>query len=254
LPVRQMESRDSQVNYQWRVSFFDQQWNPAGQSAGDKTVRLERKPSQYDAGTLLVHNHNLRLAPGKYNCTVSIQDRISEHRGVYRDTIFVADYPHGRFGVSSVVLATGVRDLAEGQTGQFIRGRMDIDVLPSRTFRRDQQAYVYCEIYNLSADSAGGKNYRTELTVSAEKLDQNLVTKIVSPFGRLLGKKEDSHSVSMTFEKSQTDPKRMIQQEYISLGAGDSAPGRYTLRLTVTDVATGRQISRASDFFIVKSD
>ena len=254
VPLYLLESRESAVNYECAYALYDRNWDETARSGGDRSVRLDRKPGDYGKGTLLVHNQSLNLAPGRYSSSISVKDRNSQRLGLYRDSVEVNSYPHNKFGVSAVLLATGMEEKNPGATGRFTRGNLTISVLPSRTFGRDQKAFIYCEIYNLHPDSAGNKDYRVELSVSAEKLDQGLASRIFSPLGRLVGKKEDSNSVTLTFDKRQTAAERMFQQEYFSLDIADSSPGKYSLSLTVNDVAGGETVTRTSYFYVVKAE
>ncbi|MFC1614842.1 hypothetical protein ACFL5K_06045 [Gemmatimonadota bacterium] len=55
----------------------------------------------------------------------------------------------------------------------------------------------------------------------------------------------------MTFEK-EANPERMVQVEWISIDISDSPPGEYNLNIVVTDLATGKKVSRESVFSVVK--
>jgi len=194
------------------------------------------------------------LPPGEYHYVVSVEDLNSGHIGVYRDTLELTPYEHGRFNVSQIVLAGNITGVGEGQKpGKFARGRLNVMALPSRTFRQDQKVFIYCEVYYLNKDNQGKKRYNIDFSIKADKLDQSLASKIFSPFGKLLGKKEGETSITLTFDKEQDNPGRVIQQEYISIDIRESPPGKYYLNITVTDNATGEKISRDASFTIVKA-
>lgn len=258
LPVLYLETRDdstfSTVNYECSLTLYDREWDVAAEAHDERTYRLRPDPDKVGKGSLVIDRQIASLPPGEYFYTVSVKDRNSGHIGVYRDTIEVTPYEHGRFNMSQAVLATGINKLEDGvKSGKFSRGRLNVMALPSRTFRRDQKVFIYCEIYYLSEDSRGKKRYNIDFSIKADKLDKELVSKIFTPFGKLLGKKEDMSSITMTFDKEQESPARVVQQEYISIDISDSPPGKYEVNITVTDNATGERVTRKASFTIVKA-
>ena len=258
LPVNKLElqpdSSGSWVDYECAITLFDQEWNQVARPFDERNYLLKLDPDKAGKGSLVIDRQVVSLPPGQYYYTVSVEDLNSGHIGVYRDTVEVTPYEHGSFNVSQVVLAANISQVEKGQKpGKFTRGRLKVMALPSRTFRRDQKVFIYCEIYYLSEDNQGRKRYNIDFSIKADKLDNGLASKIFSPFGKLLGKKEDKTSVTLTFDKEQENPDRAVQQEYISIDIIESPPGKYDLNITVTDNATGEKVTRDANFSIVKT-
>ena len=258
LPVNKLEllpdSSGSWVDYECAITLFDQEWNQVARAFDERNYLLRPDPDKAGKGSLVIDRQVVSLPPGQYYYTVSVEDLNSGHIGVYRDTVEVTPYEHGRFNVSQIVLTTNITQVEKGQKpGKFARGRLNVMALPSRTFRRDQKVFIYCEIYYLSEDNQGRKRYNIDFSIKADKLDKGLASKIFTPFGKLLGKKEDISSITLTFDKEQENPDRAVQQEYISIDIIESPPGKYDLNITVTDNATGEKVTRDANFSIVKA-
>jgi len=258
LPLRNLKTSEdslSTVDYECALHLYDRDWQEAAGVEDKRRYQLNPSPDEVGKGSLVIDRQAVDLPPGPYHLVVRVKDLNSDYVGLYRDSIEVTRYEPDKFNVSQILLATEVKKLQAGQkAGKFTRGELDIMALPSRTFRRDQKVFVYCEIYYLNGDSLGRKNYNIDFSVNAERLDKSLISKIFSPFGRLLGQKEQDNSITMTFAHVQEDPGKIMQQEYISMDISESPPGKYSLELHVTDTATGEAVGRDAVFYIVKPD
>ena len=113
-----------------------------------------------------------------------------------------------------------------GKPGKFTRGQLDILCLPSRTYSKDQKVFIYYEIYFLKKDAEGKKKYRIDFDIEAEKLDRNLTTKVFSAFGSLVGKTVEKKKITLTFDKEQDDPSRLVQPDNFSIDISSSPPGK----------------------------
>jgi GWxTD domain-containing protein len=255
LPVASLEfKRDIigvRVNYESTFAVFDQSWNEVDRVYNRRSYQLSQEPDLDNKGLLLVDKQTLNLPPGEYHYSVSVKDLGSENMGIYKGDLDVTHYQPNSFNVSQIVLASNIAPFDGEKRGKFTRGTYNVMPLPSRTFRREQAVFVYYEIYFLNKDDENKKNYHIDFTIEAENLDQNLVAKIFSPFGKLFNSDKDKGKITMTFQK-EADPERIVQQEYVSIDISDSPAGEYNLNVIVTDVTTGEQITRKSQFYIVK--
>jgi hypothetical protein len=182
-----------------------------------------------------------------------VKDLGSEHLGIYKGDIAVTHYKPDEFNVSQIIVASNITPFDGGKPGKFTRGRYNVMPLPSRTFTPDQAVFVYYEVYNLSRSEEGKKKYNVDFTIEAEKLDQNIASKIFAPFGRLLSRSEDKGKITLTFDK-EADPERIAQAEYVSIDISESPAGEYNMTVVVTDGSTGQKITRLNRFFITKRD
>ncbi|MBN2289277.1 MAG: GWxTD domain-containing protein [Candidatus Glassbacteria bacterium] len=258
LPIAELEfKRDIlgvRVNYENTFAVFDQDWNEVKRVYNQRSYQLKQEPDQNNKGLLMVDKQTLNLPPGNYHYSVSVHDLGSDHLGIYKGDMEVTQYEPGVFNVSQILLASNITQLQENQRpGKFSRGNLNVMPLPSRTFRQDQSVFVYYEIYFLESDSENKKRYNVDFTIEAERLDRNLLSKIAGSFGRMVNRSQEKGKITLTFEK-EGDPEKLAQVEWISIDISDSPAGDYKLNIVVTDMASGRKVTRNNVFSIVKAE
>ncbi|HUU27855.1 MAG TPA: GWxTD domain-containing protein [archaeon] len=257
MPVSELEfKRDIigvRVNYEVTFALFDQDWSEVKRVYNRRSYQLSQEPDKSNTGLLMVDKQNVNVPPGNYHYSVSVRDLGSNHLGIFKGDIPVNQYKVNDFNVSQIILASNITPFDGGKSGKFTRGQYNVMPLPSRTFRQDQAVFVYYEIYFLTKDGEGKKHYNVDFTIKAEKLDRNIASKILASFGKLARMSEEKGKITLTFDK-EGDPEKIAQAEYISIDITDSPPGRYSLNIEVTDVASGRKIDRDNEFSIVKSE
>jgi len=64
----------------------------------------------------------------------------------------------------------------------------------------------------------------------------------------------EKKKITLTFDKEQDDPGRLVQPDYFSIDISSSPPGKYNLKITVTDSASGEKATRQTSFTVVKAD
>lgn len=255
LPISELEfKRDIigvRVNYENTFAVFDQDWNEVKRVSNRRSYQMSQEPDRQNKGLLMVDKQNMNLPPGNYHFSVSVQDLGSNHLGIYKGDLDVTRYQVNEFNVSQIVLASNITPFEGDKPGKFTRGQYNVMPLPSRTFRQDQSVFVYYEIYFLTKGDEGKKRYNVDFTIQADKLDRNIASKIFSPLGKLISRSEDKSKITLTFDK-EGDPEKIAQAEYVSIDISDSPAGLYNLTIVVTDTATGKKITRNTQFSIVR--
>ena len=59
-------------------------------------------------------------------------------------------------------------DGAEITEARFTKGGLNVVPMPSRTYKKGQSVFVYCEIYNLSEDEFGQTNYSVSYKITSK--------------------------------------------------------------------------------------
>jgi len=257
LPVSALEfKRDIlgvRVNYESTFAVFDQEWQEVKRVYNRRSYQLRQEPDKQNKGLLMVDIQTLNLPPGDYHYSVSVRDLGSNHLGIYKGDLKVTPYKMNEFNVSQIVLASNITPFEGNKPTKFTRGKYNVMPMPSRTFRQDQAVFVYYEVYFLTPDEDGKKHYNVDFTIEAEKLDRNLASKVFASFGRLLRRSEEKGKITLTFDK-EGDPDRIAQPEFISIDISDSPPGRYNLEIVVTDMVSGKKVTRENKFWITKPE
>ncbi len=136
----------------------------------------------------------------------------------------LAPLPASGFGLSDLLLASHVE---EGGDGPVVRDGLAITPVPWGVFGVGDPIYVYVETYGLALD--GGRTaYSVEAQLVPEATRDGLL-------GRIFGRGQRP-GVAVRTDASGD---RETEATYVVLDAGGQEPGRYTLRIEVTDRTTG---------------
>jgi hypothetical protein len=201
---------------------FRAQSELAFEGAGD----LTRQP-----GAFIPDVARLEVPPGRYRLEVTVKDRLSGRAGTYRQDVGIVSYGKGPLRLSGLALAWQVGEGREGD--KFTRHGMRIVPLPTRTFRKGQNIFVYYEVYNLKPDSTGATRHSVEYTLKTGA--GGILSKAFPGFA---GKRPEV-AVSQAGAGTQE-----VEYRYIELDLQGLSPGKGTLTVTVKDLNSGQTISR----------
>ena len=141
--------------------------------------------------------------------------------------VAVAPLPNG-FGISDVLLAASVD---EGTGGDVVRDGLSITPVPLAVFSVGDPVHVYVEAYGLALESG-----RTRTTVEASLVPE---ARRGGLLGRIFGRGQRP-GVAVATEAEGTTA---TEATHLVLDASAQPPGRYTLRLDVTDEVSGQSAS-----------
>lgn len=130
--------------------------------------------------------------------------------------------------------------LAEPDSGTWQRGNAHLALVPPRQFFVDKALTVFYELYNLEAGAA----YRT--SIALEPMGEQ------SGFGRLKGLFGGGpRAVRVQFEGvAQHDGNGHVQE--VRRIASELKPGKYTVRVQVTNLSSGQTTTGETQFVVIK--
>jgi VWFA-related protein len=166
----------------------------------------------------IIYNHRAPVGPGIYQVRVAVRDERSGHLGSVSQWIVIPDINKRQLALSSVLLAGQNMGNARSKDGTA-----QIQLSVDHRFPRSARLSFWVFAYNAS----GAANLMT----GSEVLRDGRVI-LVSP----------PHKLS----NAGADPERIAFGDDVSLQS--LAPGRYDLRVTVTDSASKTTASRTIDF------
>ena len=177
-----------------------------------------------DAVTLLftVLNAPAEDATREFRLTLSDLDRAAG--ATARGSVALRDF--SGFSVSDIVVAPETMPVG------WQRGDASIAFAPLATYRPGETVQLYYEVYGLAADAA----YETEIELVPPS--DGVADRMLDLLGR-------DRAVRFRFE-GRADPPHPIhgQQQNRTIAMQDVHPGIWTLRVRVTDVASGRSTQR----------
>jgi VWFA-related protein len=170
----------------------------------------------------VIYSHKLPLPPGLYQVRVAARDDRSGKTGSAANWIEVPDLKAGRLTLSTLLLGgqfIGAKETPGGEQMQF-----SVD----RRFRRDSRLNFLTIIYNAANAAGGGPGLEAQIQIS-----RNGRVIVTSP-------------VSKVATDANTDLARVIYGADIALKS--FAPGRYRLRVNISDRVANTSASREISF------
>ncbi len=198
--------------------------NDKGKIVSSFKNQLNIKPvaaGQLDASGV-IYNEHTPMAPGIYQVRVAARDEKSGRVGSALQWVVIPDLKNHKLTVSSLLLGGQVIESATKKDGD-----PQVQFSVDRRFPRAARLGVWLFIYNAMRDAAGAPNLTVQTMVER---DGSVV--MTTPQRRL--------------SNAAPDPERIAFGEELSLK--NLAPGRYDLRVTITDSISGTSVSQSTDF------
>ena len=173
-----------------------------------------------DAG--VIYNHHTPLTPGIYQVRVAVRDEKSGRVGSAMQFVVIPDLATRQLSTSSVLLGGTVLEDAKNKEAS-----PQIQLSVDHRFSRLARLGYWMFIYNAKRDATGAPN----LTAQTQVLRDGQVL-LASPQRKL--------------NQNGPDPERIPFGEEMALQT--LTPGRYDLRVTVTDRIAGTSVTQMVDF------
>jgi VWFA-related protein len=186
--------------------------------AVDTSNEVRKKNVQYDTA--------LALTTGKYHLKFVVRENQTGRMGSFETDLEVPDFHSLPFKMSSIVLASQLRDAKKGATpNPLVRGGQEIIPNITHVFSSTQHLLLYYEVYD-PAQASGPNSSGGGI---------HLLSNVA--FFRGKSKVFESSLVELT-ELSARDRKAGIFQ--LDLPLGELRPGYYTCQVNVIDDAAGK--------------
>lgn len=181
-----------------------------------------------------IYQKTVPLPPGNFRLTVSAKDG-GGNMTVYEQALNVPRMDPEKIAHSTLILADLIEKVPVRSigTGMFVIGGTKVRPRVDESFRRDEKLGIYMKVYNLGADEithkpVGEVEYEIVKRGSNEK---------IGAMKEDLGQLPDASANQVTLEKF--------------LNLNDLAPGRYTVRLKITDKVKNQVLTPSADFTVI---
>ncbi len=220
------------------VVVYDKTWREVHRS-------MDRSPLQvlpgFDKEILDVMVFN--LPEGDYYMAVKVRDLKSKRTQVVRDSLRVEGYGGEGLRMSGIEIARRIAPTTE--EGKFVKHGLEVIPMPSFTFKRDQDVFLYFEVYNLTRDAQGRTHYQVDYTT--RKLEGGIGHLVLSGLGRLIGRRKKEDEITVSYELGGEATQEII---HTALDLRKGKKGDHTLQVTVTDLISGIGVSRQTSFVL----
>ncbi|OGC77004.1 MAG: hypothetical protein A2Z27_01130 [candidate division Zixibacteria bacterium RBG_16_50_21] len=189
-------------------------------------------PSPADSaaiGQFLSDLVSIWIKPGEYRLVLRCQDKATLRSGRTEVKVKVSEFSGDALGVSSLQLALQISE--SGQKNRFTKHSKLVVPNPTTVYGSlNPMLYFYCEVYNL-APAAVDSSYQ----IAYEVLDSSGA--LFKEYGRSLKTKPGNSAVIAT-----------------GLNIASLPLGRYQLRISVTDPASGQSAQAKKTFFVYREE
>lgn len=196
----------------------------------------------FEDAHLWVDSEAMTAPAGSHQVSMEFETASGGTVAVQRRDVEIPDFSGDALQISDVMLAYGVEEVFEGESGSgsVERNGLSITPAPWSVFSHEQPIYLYFEVYHLAPDASGMTRYEMDAELRPRD-DSNRVARFVK---NLFGG-SDGVSVSLPGSGSRTD-----EGHYLILDAANQEPGLYTLTLRVTDGVSGDTVQRTTELFL----
>lgn len=156
------------------------------------------------------------------------------------------------FGMSDVLIAGDVRERARRPARWT-----DFDVTPNAAVVMSRQPFsVLWEIYDLQPDAKGRVRWQVEIRreigarIDSRDVREALVTTRTAA-SKVVADEPDASSLNYTREAPTSDA--VVEHIRIPL-PGNASPGRHVIAITVTDLVSGRRVTRSTGVRLLPAD
>jgi GWxTD domain-containing protein len=184
--------------------------------------------------TSAIYQKAVFLAPGTYRLNVVAKDVVGGNVNNYELALHVPRFDEEALASSTVILADVLEKVPTRGigTGQFVIGSSKVRPRLSETFRRDEKMGVYFQLYNFGADQKTEKpNGSIQYEVTKDGTNQKIFD-----FSEEVTSVEGASASQVTVEKL--------------LPLQSMEPGKYTLKITVTDRSREKTITTSANFTV----
>ncbi|HEX4748553.1 MAG TPA: GWxTD domain-containing protein [Bryobacteraceae bacterium] len=180
-----------------------------------------------------IYSKTIPLAPGTYRLNVVAKDTVGNTMNNFEMALNVPHYDEDQLGASSVILADEIERVPTKSigAGPFVIRSTKVRPRIGDTFKREETMGIYTEFYNFGMDE---KTKKPDGTVEYEVIDSQ--NKTVLSTTETLAAIPNSSAFLVTVEKK--------------LPLKTLVPGKYTLKLKVTDKLKNQSLTPSAQFTV----
>jgi GWxTD domain-containing protein len=184
--------------------------------------------------TSAIYQQRIPLAPGMYRLNIVAKDVVGGNLNNYELALHVPRFDEETLASSTVILADVLEKVPTRGigTGQFVIGTSKVRPRLNETFRQDEKMGVYFQLYNFGADEKTEKpNGSIQYQVTRDGTNQKIFD-----FTEEVTSVEGASASQVTVEKL--------------LPLQSMEPGKYTLKITVTDRSREKTLTTSANFTV----
>ncbi len=242
--IKAEEGKDKSSNlnskYTAGIFFLDKYFNTLAERKNTESYFKRRNEIEIpDSGKYFVNTEVLTTAPDSGNLSFELLRAIDKGVATSRGGYEVRDFSTDNLQISDIILASQIT------RGSAITGRInrkDYSILPNPTgiFSKDQELYIYYEIYNLTKDNNDLTDFQQTIILKKKGEEGISIGKIVGSVLKFVGINKDEQQIGLT---SKYRTKEKDSQMYLQLDMSGYDRGDYVLTVKIKDNISGKETS-----------
>lgn len=221
------------------LSVYDQNWQPVKQM--DRQVPLDAIKNRADSLGLWIDQYNFNAGKGDYIFSIYAKVHGENRIGGYRFNYSNKGYGDDKLAMSSIQLAKTIEP--SQKQSPFQKNGLHVVPQPNLIFHRQDQVFVYFELYNLAVNEGGTLDFSINYALQLlKKSRQNVFSKVFSLFS---GAKPQVTNTVPRFAEKRTSV------EYLALDMSKVESGTYELEVTATMSLSKEQVSKKIQFTLL---
>ena len=181
-----------------------------------------------------IYSKTIPLAPGTYRLNIVAKDTVGNTMNSFEMALNVPHYDEEQLGASSVILADVLERVPTKSLGggPFVIRSSKVRPRVGENFKQGETMGIYTEFYNFGMDE---KTKKPEGTITYDVVDSS--NKTVLSQTEALSSIQNASAFLVTVQKK--------------LPLKSLAPGKYTLKLKVTDKLKNQSLTPSAEFTII---
>ena len=202
----------------------------------EDTVTVDSPPSMLQDYAKLksIYQKSLPLKPGMYRLNVVAKDLVGGNMNNYEMAITVPQMDSEKLSSSSLILADLLENVPDRSigAGMFVIGSNKVRPRVDDIFRRDEKLGIYMKVYNFASDETSRKpSGQVEYVLTRDGSNQQIFD-----FAEDVSQIPGASPAQVTIAKLY--PLKNLE------------PGKYTLRLKITDKARNQTLTPSAQFTV----
>ena len=203
----------------------------------NETLKIDGGPKQYMvewAQRQSIGQKSVFLAPGTYRLVIICKDTVGGNLNSWERSVTVPRMDADKLSPSSLILADKIEKVPMRSigTGQFVIGSSVVRPRIGEVFKRDEILGIYMKLYNFAGEET---THRPQGQIEYEVFRKGTAEPVVS-LVEDVSKIPDASTSQVTLEKK--------------LRLDQFAPGKYTLRIKVTDKNRNQVLTPTAEFTV----
>ena len=236
-----LKSNIINYKYEWGLFFNDNYYNTIYRNKGSISRLPVSASIENDSLNYAVNSAEMTVRPDSgylaFEIIRTVDKGVSSNHVKFKTSVFNTS----NLDISDILLAEKINT---DQNVSFPLKRKNINILPNptSTFTKNDNLFLYYEVYNLAANNNGLTDFEQKITIK-EVNNENGFEKAVSSLLNFAGfnKKEERITLSSRYQTLDRN-----SQMYLQLNMDKLKPGSYVILVSIFDNISKKEVSKST--------